>query len=91
LGFADLLGVTEWLVAVLQGFAPGAFELVSGRFAFNDQERFSCVVADQNVGSATAGAMAQLPGGFEFDVLWLVAFFEQAMDAFENDEILVGG
>ena len=71
----------------MQGFVPGFFELATRRFAFDDQQRFAGVVADQNIGTATAGAVTQLPRGFEFDVLGLVAFFEQAMDAFENDEI----
>ena len=35
--FANLLGITEKLVAILPGFIPGLFELGSGSLTFNDE------------------------------------------------------
>ena len=47
------------------------------------------VVADQDVGAPAASTMTKLPFGLEFDVFRLVAFFQQAMHAFQHYEVLV--
>ena len=76
LRFANLLGVAEKLVTVLQRFVPGTVELSACGFAFNDQQGTACVVLDQHVCSPTASTPAQLPLWLQFNVLWLVAFFQ---------------
>ena len=58
LSFADLLGITDKLVAILQGFVPGLFELGSGSLAFDDKQRLAKIVLNQNIGPATTGTPA---------------------------------
>jgi hypothetical protein len=90
LGFADLLRVAEKLITVLQGFIPGTLELNTGGFAFNDQQRATLVVFDQNVSTASTGTSTQLPLWFQLNVLGLIALFQQAMHTFENYKIFIG-
>ncbi len=47
------------------------------------------LILDEDVGLAAAGATAELPPRFEFEVLRLVALVQQPDDALQNDEILV--
>jgi hypothetical protein len=89
LGFADLLGVAEKLVAVLQGFVPGLFELGSGRLALDNQQRLAEVVLDQNIGPTTAGTTPQFPLWLKFDVFRLVALSQQTVDALEHDKVFI--
>jgi hypothetical protein len=89
LGFADLLSVAEKLITVLQSFIPGLFELGPGGLAFDDEQRLTEIIFDENIGPTTAGTTTELPFWFQFDVVWLVSFRQQTMDALKDDKIFI--
>ena len=87
LSLADLLGIAEKLVAIAQGGIPSTVELAAGGLALDDEEGLGEIVGDKNVRPPAAGAMAEFPFGFQLNVAGEVAFLQEPVHAFENDEV----
>lgn len=61
LGFANLLGVAEKLVAIAESGVPSAVEFAASGLALDDEKGNVEIVSDEDVRTTAAGAVAEFP------------------------------
>lgn len=91
MGLADLLDVAKKLVTVLNSASPCSIELASGGLALNDEKPVIVIVPDEDIGAASARAVAELPFWLKLNVSGLIPFHKESMNAFKDNEIFLHG
>ena len=88
-----MLEIAKELCAVFQSVTPCTFKFFAGSLAFNDENRIAfaslTLRANPDIGTSALVRAPEPPCRFKFNVLWSVAFFENAAYALKHDEILV--
>ena len=90
LGAAFLMGTREQLPLAVQRIVPSIVEFIAPCSAFDDEPCLTVIVADEHICPPAACAMPHPPARFEFDVLWLVAFFQQATHTLKGHKVSYG-